>query len=395
MPVQPAIAACHEELTAWRRDFHAHPETAFEETRTSNLVAERLESWGLEVHRGLGGTGVVGVLRAGNGTGALGLRADMDALPMQEEGEVPHRSNTPGKMHACGHDGHTTMLLGAARYLAETRNFNGTVHFIFQPAEEGGRGARRMIEDGLFEKFPCDEVFAIHNTPKLPAGVASVRAGPMLAAVDRMTVLIEGKGAHGARPHEGNDPISVGVQLHTALQHVATKSVNPLDPAVINVTQFHAGTATNVTPQTAKIAATIRTLDPAVRDQVETRVKEVCAGLAATYNVRIDLDYLRCVSPTINTPAEAETAAEAAAAVLGDGNVRRNDRPGTGGEDFSDMLAVRPGAFLYVGGAKGDDDFGLHHPRYDFNDEILPVGASYFASLVEKRLARGTADEAA
>ncbi|QIE57277.1 amidohydrolase [Pikeienuella piscinae] len=394
MPVQPAIAARHEELTAWRRDFHAHPETAFEETRTSDLVAERLESWGLEVHRGLGGTGVVGVLRAGNGTGSLGLRADMDALPMQEEADTPHRSTIPGKMHACGHDGHTTMLLGAARYLAETRNFNGAVHFIFQPAEEAGGGAKRMIEDGLFEKFPCDEVFAIHNTPKLPVGVASVHAGPMLAAVDAMIVTITGKGAHGARPHEGNDPISVGVQLHTALQHVATKSISPLEPAVINVTQFHAGTAINVAPQRARIAATIRSLDPGVRDRIEARVREICDGLAKAYGVEIDLEYRRSVSPTINTPAEAEMAAEAAADVLGVENVRRNEKPVTGGEDFSEMLAVKPGAFLYIGGGKSDDDFGLHHPRYDFNDDILPIGASYFANLVERRLSREQGESA-
>lgn len=392
MPVQPAIAARQEELTAWRRDFHAHPETAFEETRTAEIVAERLESWGLEVHRGVGGTGVVGVLRAGNGTGSLGLRADMDALPMEEEAEIPHRSTTPGKMHACGHDGHTTMLLGAARHLAETRNFNGAVHFIFQPAEEAGGGAKRMIEDGLFEKFHCDKVFAIHNAPTLPAGVAAVRAGPMLAAVDRMVATIIGKGAHGARPHEGNDPISVGVQLHTALQHVATKSISPLEPAVINVTQFHAGSAINVAPQTATLSATIRSFDPGVRARIEERTREICDGLAKAYGVKIDLDYRRSVSPTINTPAEAAAAAAAAADVLGFDNVRRNEKPVTGGEDFSEMLAVRPGAFLYIGGGKTGDDYGLHHPRYDFNDDILPIGASYFVSLVERNLSQEAAE---
>ncbi|QFT61057.1 N-acyl-L-amino acid amidohydrolase (plasmid) [Sulfitobacter sp. THAF37] len=278
MSIIPMISEFHADMTEWRRDFHAHPELNYEEQRTSDRVASLLESWGIEVHRGFGKTGVVGVLRQGNGPGAIGLRADMDALPMQEQSDLPYKSTNDGVMHACGHDGHTTMLLGAARYLAETRNFSGTVVFIFQPAEERGSGGKAMIADGLFEKFPCDTVWAVHNTPTIPKGKVAVRSGPVMAAVDGMRILIKGKGCHGARPQAGNDPISVGVQLHTAFQHIVTKNIDPVETALVNVTQFHAGTAVNVVPPTAELAATIRTFSEDVRQTIKRRVHEVVKG---------------------------------------------------------------------------------------------------------------------
>ena len=386
MAIIPRISELHDELTEWRRDFHAHPELNYQEERTSDLVAQRLESWGIEVHRGLAGTGVIGVLRQGNGPGAIGLRADMDALPIEEQADRPWRSTRPGVMHACGHDGHTTMLLGAARYLAETRNFSGTVNFIFQPAEEAGAGAKRMVGEGLFDRFPCDTVWALHNAPNLPAGSAAVRPGPVMAAVDGMKIVITGKGSHAARPHMGNDPISVGVQLHTAFQHVATKNVDPVETALINVTQFHAGTAVNVVPPVADLHATIRTFDEGVRQTVKRRIHEVVAGMESVYGVSIELEYRMGCSPTVNSAEEAAAADRVIASVLGEDAIIRNNPPTAGGEDFADMLAVRPGAYIHIGGGRGADDPQLHHPAYDFNDDILPVGASYFAALVEDQL---------
>lgn len=386
MPILPQIAAMHDEMTEWRRDFHAHPELNYQEQRTSDLVAQRLESWGIEVHRGLGGTGVIGVLRSGDGGGAIGLRADMDALPMEEQTNLPYRSTNSGVMHACGHDGHTTMLLGAAKYLAGTRDFSGTVHFIFQPAEEAGAGAKRMIGEGLFDQFPCDSVWALHNAPNRPVGTASVRAGAVMAAVDTMKIVIHGKGSHAARPHNGNDPIAVGLQLHTAFQHLCTKNIDPIEVAVVNVTRFIAGTAVNVVPPTAELHATIRTFDPGVRETVRRRVQEICKGIEVAYGVTLDLEYRMGCPPTINTPAEATSADRAISSILGADAIVRDQKPVAGGEDFAEMLAVLPGAYIHVGSAKGADDPQLHHPAYDFNDEILPIGASYFAALVEDQL---------
>ncbi|MWB78057.1 amidohydrolase [Pseudooceanicola sp. 216_PA32_1] len=386
MSIIPQIADFHNEMTDWRRDFHAHPELNYEEERTSARVAERLESWGIEVHRGYGGTGVVGILRQGNGPGAIGLRADMDALPMQELSDLPHRSTRDGVMHACGHDGHTTMLLGAARYLAETRNFSGTVVFIFQPAEEKGSGAKRMIKDGLFDTFPCDTVWALHNAPTLPFGKAAVRPGAVMAAVDGMKIVITGKGTHGARPHAGNDPISVGVQLHTAFQHVVTKNIDPVETALVNVTQFHAGTAVNVVPPTAELHATIRTFSEAVRQTIRRRIHEICTGMESVYGVKIDLEYRMGCAPTVNGVEESAAADRVLSAVLGDSEILRNVPPTAGGEDFADMLAVLPGAYVHIGAGRTAEDPGLHHPAYDFNDDILPIGASYFAALVEDQL---------
>ena len=389
MPINNRIADFHDEMTEWRRDFHAHPEIGLEEFRTSAIVAEKLESWGIEVHRGIGETGVVGVLRGtGSGTGTVGLRADMDALPMQEESDVPYRSTIENRMHACGHDGHTTMLLGAAKYLAETRNFDGTVHFIFQPAEEGRGGAKKMVEDGLFERFPCDSVFGIHNAPHLPAGTMAFRGGPILASADRATMTVHGKGAHAARPHDGVDPIAVGVQLYQAVQTVVSRNVDPLKSVVMSITQFHAGTANNVIPASAQLIASIRTFDAEVQDLVEKRLQEICDGVGRMYGARVELEYLRGVPPTINAVDEAAFAAGIGDQVVGQDKVDREPELAMGSEDFSIMLAKRPGAFVWLGGGAPGKDYGLHHPKYDFNDEVLPVGASFFAKVVESKLPR-------
>ena len=389
MPINNRIADFHDEMTEWRRDFHTHPEIGLEEVRTSAIVAEKLASWGIEVHRGIGVTGVVGVLRGnGSGTGTIGLRADMDALPMDEEGDLPYKSQIPGRMHACGHDGHTTMLLGAAKYLAETKNFDGTVHFIFQPAEEGRGGAKKMVEDGLFERFPCDSIFGIHNAPHMPAGTMAFRGGPILASADRATMTVHGKGAHAARPHDGVDPIAVGVQLYQAVQTVVSRNTDPLKSVVMSITQFHAGTANNVIPATAQLIASIRTFDTEVQDMVERRLTELCDGVGRMYGARVELEYLRGVPPTVNDVDEASFAADVGEALVGADKVDREPAQAMGSEDFSIMLARRPGAFVWLGGGAPGKDYGLHHPKYDFNDEALPVGASFFAKLVETKLPR-------
>ena len=390
MPVNNRIAEFHADMTEWRRDFHAHPEIKFEEHRTAAAVAEKLKSWGIEVHTGIAGTGVVGVLRGQGDSGrSIALRADMDALPMDEEGNPPYRSLNPGRMHACGHDGHTTMLLGAARYLAETRNFDGTVNFVFQPAEEGGAGARVMIEEGLFERFPSDTVWGIHNAPHMPAGTIGVRPGPLMAAADQAFLTVRGKGAHAARPHDGIDPIAVGVQLYQGIQTVVSRNVDPLLSAVVTVAQFHAGTANNVIPATAQLIASIRTFDTEVQDMVERRLTELCDGVGRMYGARVELEYLRGVPPTVNDVDEATFAAEVGEALVGADKVDREPAQAMGSEDFSIMLAKRPGAFVWLGGGAPGKDYGLHHPKYDFNDAALPVGASFFAKLVETKLPRG------
>jgi len=390
MPIYNRIAEFHDDMTEWRRDIHAHPEIGFEEVRTSALVADKLEAWGIEVHRGIAGTGVVGVLRGHGGSGrTIGLRADMDALPMQEEGEVPYRSTIENRMHACGHDGHTTMLLGAARYLAETRNFDGTVHFIFQPAEEGRGGARRMVQEGLFERFPCDTVWGMHNSTTKPAGTMGFRAGPTLASADFATITVRGRGAHAARPHEGIDPIAMGVQLYQGVQTIVSRSIDPIKPAVVSITQFHAGTANNVIAATATLTASIRTFHPEVRAQIEERLRELCDGVGRMYGAEVQLEYGYGVSPLINPPEEIAFAADVADTVVGPDKVDRDPAPGMGSEDFAEMLTGRPGGFVWLGGGAPGKDFGLHHPKYDFNDAVLPVGASFWARLVETRLARG------
>jgi hippurate hydrolase len=390
MPVIARLAEFQPEMLGWRRDFHQYPELRFEEHRTAGQVASLLRGWGLAVHTGIATTGVVGTLRAGTSNRSIGLRADMDALPMQEATGLPYASVNVGRMHACGHDGHTAMLLGAARYLAETRRFDGTVHVIFQPGEEGGAGARRMIEEGLFDRFPCDAVYALHNEPSLPLGTAEIRDDVMMAASDRFQVTIRGTGGHAAAPQACRDPILAGGQILAALQTVVARRVDPLDHAVISVTQFHAGSADTVIPDEAVLRGTVRTLSPSVRDLVEGAMREMVTATAAAHGTAAEFAYQRGYPPTLNHPEQARRAVRAAEAVLGEGRVARNRPPAMGGEDFAFMLLARPGAYVRLGMASGGRGTRhLHTVEYDFNDDLLPVGASFFAALVEQELPRG------
>ena len=386
MPILPEVLDQHDELTLIRRDIHAHPELGFEEERTSGIVAEKLAEYGLEVHRGLATTGVVGTLRRGNSLRAIGLRADMDCLPMQELNEFAHRSTHDGLMHGCGHDGHTTMLLGAARYLAKTRNFEGTVHFIFQPGEEGFGGGRVMVEQGLFEKFPCDAVFALHNKPGVPVGNVALRAGPLLAASDRFDIRIKAQGGHAAYPHHGIDPFVVGAQTVMALQTIPSRNVDPVDSSIISIGFMRGGSAYNVIPDELHIGGTVRSFRPEVRDLLERRMGEVARGTAALYGASAQLDYRRGYPPTINHADEAEFAADVAAEVCGAERVERNVSPSLGGEDFSYMLQKVPGAMLWLGNGPGEGGCLLHNARYDFNDSALPFGVSVLARLAERFL---------
>jgi hippurate hydrolase len=389
MPVLNRIAEFQPEMAGWRQDFHQHPELRFEEHRTAAQVAKLLRAWGIETHTNIATTGVVGVLRAGNGTRSIGLRADMDALPMPEETGLPYASVTPGKMHACGHDGHTAMLLGAAKYLAETNNFDGTVVFIFQPAEEGGAGAKVMMEEGLFSRFPCDAVYGLHNDPTLPFGQADIRDDVMMAAADGFTITVQGAGGHAARPHAGVDPIVVGAQMVTALQSIVARRVDPLESAVVSITQFHAGTAQNVIADTAMLNGTVRTLSPAVRDLVEVTMRRVVEATAAAHDATARLEYSRGYPPTINHADQARRAARAAETVLGGGRIHRDKPPVMGAEDFAYFLQDRPGAYIKLGQAQGSKGARpVHTTLYDFNDDLLPVGASFFATLAEQELPR-------
>jgi hippurate hydrolase len=382
LPINDQIAEQQKRMTAWRRHLHAHPELAFEEHLTAAFVAERLAEFGIAVHRGLAGTGVVGTLSTGDGP-AIGLRADMDGLPIPEANDFSHRSTHAGKMHACGHDGHTAMLLGAARYLAETRRFRGTVHFIFQPAEENEGGARKMIEEGLFETFPVRSVYGMHNWPGQPVGTIAMRPGPMMAAFDIFEITVTGKGAHAAMPHLGNDPVLAASAIVTALQAVASRTIDPLDAAVVSVTQFHAGDTWNVIPERAVLRGTTRALRPQVQDIVEAAVHRVAEGVAAAHGCGAQVHYERRYPPTINDRAETERAASAALLVAGEGNIDRDPAPSMGSEDFAFMLMEKPGCYVWIGNGPGEGGCGLHNPRYDFNDAILPLGASYWAKLVE------------
>jgi len=389
MPIINRIAAFHPEMQAWRQDIHAHPELGYEEHRTSETVAKLLAGWGIEVHRGIAGTGVVGVLKNGNSSRAIGLRADMDALPMPEETGLPYASANPGKMHACGHDGHTAMLLGAAKYLAETRAFDGTVVFIFQPAEEGGAGGQRMVQEGLFKRFPVDAVYGVHNDPNSPLGEMIAVTGPILAAADMLTIRIKGRGGHAARPHMAIDPILVGAQVVTGIHQIVSRRVDPLDSAVISLCQFNAGSAMNVIPEVAEIAGTVRTLRPKTQDEMQRLITQAATSIAALNDAVAEVDYQRGYPPTVNHAAETDRAALAAAKVMGKDRVVRDRPPIMAGEDFSFMLLERPGSFVRIGqadGAKGA--VPVHNTKYDFNDDLLPIGASYFSSLVEQELPR-------
>ncbi|MBX9698641.1 MAG: amidohydrolase [Acetobacteraceae bacterium] len=380
-----AIRRRHAELTAFRRDLHAHPELGMAEHRTAEKVATALEALGIEVHRGIGGTGVVGVLRNGRGNRAIGLRADMDALPIAELNDVPYRSTTPGVMHACGHDGHTTMLLGAAQYLAETRNFDGIVHFIFQPGEEGCGGALAMLEDGLFERFPCDAVYAMHNRPGLAVGRYSVRSGPTAAGGAFFDITITGKGAHGARPESGIDPVLTACHITAALQSIVSRTINPGDPAVVSVTKVVGGDAYNVIPETAVISGTARFFSRAVSTQIEAGLKRVAEGVAAGFGASASLDYRLIFAPTVNDPEQAEAFAGAMEDLVGADAIVRDTPPGMGSEDFSFMMERVPGAYVHVGNGEGAMP---HNPRYQFNDEAIPYGSALFARLVERGLKR-------
>ena len=350
---------------------------------------KKLKSFGIEVHRGLAKTGVVGRLKAGASGRTIGLRADLDALNLLEKNDFEYRSKHDGKMHACGHDGHVTMLLGAARYLAETRNFDGAVHFIFQPAEEGGGGGRVMVEEGLFEKFPCTAVYGMHNWPGMPRGRIGVRTGAMMASADLFAIRVRGKGGHAAMPHYAVDPVVVGAQIVTALQTIASRTNDPLESVVVSVTRFHAGTADNVIPDEAMLSGTCRALSPEGRDMIERRMRETVEGIAASHGIAADLDYRRNYPVLVNTAEETQRAARAAARVVGKANVAVDDPPVMGSEDFAFMLQAKPGSYVWIGNGVGaEGGCMVHNPRYDFSDEILPVGASYWAALVEQELPR-------
>jgi hippurate hydrolase len=387
MPIVNRFADLHAEIAAWRRDLHAHPELQYDVHRTAAGVAEKLRAFGCdEVVTGIGRTGVVGVIRGGNGAGrVIGLRADMDALPIEEANEVPYRSTVPGKMHACGHDGHTAMLLGAARYLAETRNFAGAAVVIFQPAEEGGAGGKAMVQDGLMDRFHIEEVYGMHNYPGLPLGEFALRPGPLMASADRLTIEIEGRGGHAARPHAAIDSVLVGAQIVNQIQSIVARNVDPLQAAVVSICVFQAGTTDNVLPQTAFLRGTARSLTPEVRDLLERRLQEVVTGTARLYGATARLTYKRDYPVTRNHERQAAFAASVAAEVVGRERVDEAVAPVMGAEDFAFMLESRPGAFIFIGNG---DSAGLHHPAYDFNDEAIPFGSSYWVKLVEKALAR-------
>ncbi|HWZ05672.1 MAG TPA: M20 aminoacylase family protein [Bradyrhizobium sp.] len=388
MPIVNRVADLQPDIQAWRRDIHEHPELQYDVHRTAAFVADRLKEFGCdEVATGLGRTGVVGVIKGRKPPGkgdvrVIGLRADMDALPIEEATELPYASKTPGRMHACGHDGHTAMLLGAARYLAETRNFAGDAVVIFQPAEEGGAGAAAMIKDGLFDRFPIDQVYGMHNGPGIPIGSFAIRPGPIMASTDAVNIHIEGRGGHAARPHISIDSVFVGAQLITALQSIVSRSVDPLESAVISICEFHAGNARNVIPQTAELKGTVRALTAEVRALMEKRLREVVEGVARMTGAKIDLNLERGYPVVVNHAAQTDIAVEVARKVAGEGNVHEMP-PLMGGEDFAYMLERRPGAFIFCGNG---DTAGLHHPAYDFNDDAIVYGTSYWIKLVENTL---------
>ncbi|MDP6708526.1 MAG: M20 aminoacylase family protein [Alphaproteobacteria bacterium] len=388
MAIIDRIAEFHDEMTAWRRDIHAHPELGFEENRTADIVAEKLEGFGIDVHRGLGKTGVVGSLRVGNAQRTIGLRADMDALPILEANTFDYRSRFDGKMHACGHDGHTTMLLGAAKYLAETRDFDGCVHFIFQPAEEGIGGAKAMVEDGLFETFPMEAVFGMHNGPGLGVGKFAIRPGPMMAGGAFFDIDITGVGAHGARPESGIDPVVVAAHITTALQTIVSRNADPVDTAVVSTTQIHSGDAYNVIPERARLSGTVRVFRRETMALVEERMRAIAEGVARGHGATAQVDFREIFLPLVNTPEEAEFCADIAADVVGEDKVERRRGLIMASEDFSYMLDACPGAYINIGNGDGEGTCQVHNPGYDFNDEILALGASYWSRLVETRLAR-------
>ena len=383
-----SIRLFHDELTAIRRDLHAHPELGFEEVRTSGIVAGALEALGLEVHRGIGKTGVVGVIRGrGRDSGRMiGLRADMDALPMTEDNDFAYKSSKAGLMHGCGHDGHTTILLGAARYLAQTRNFDGTAVLIFQPAEEGRGGAKAMMEDGLFDTFPCDAIYALHNWPGLKPGTVGINPGPMMAAADRFEITLTGRGGHGAHPYQTIDPVTVAGHVITALQTIVSRNVNPLDSAVLSIGSVQAGHpgAMSVIPREAKMVGTVRTFRKSVQEMVEARMRELVGAVAAGFGATAEIDYQRIYPATLNTPQHANLVADIATDMVGRENVVRDLVPSMGSEDFSFMLQARPGAYFRLGQGGAESGCVLHNSRFDFNDAVIPLGSAMFCALAER-----------
>lgn len=374
------------EMTEWRRDIHAHPEIAFEEHRTAQIVAEKLASFGIEVETGIAGTGVVGTLTRGRGNRAIGLRADLDALPIQEANTFEHASKNPGKMHACGHDGHTTMLLGAARHLAERGEFEGTVYFIFQPAEENEGGGRAMVEDGLFDRFPMEAVYGMHNIPGMPVGSFAVKPGPMMAAFDIFELTVTGRGGHAAMPHLTVDPIPVSTRIVEAFQTVVSRVIDPQEPAVLSVTQFHAGDAYNVIPNEVTIKGCTRCFSPRVQSQLEQQMRKIATEICAAHGATATFKYERRYPPTVNSEAEAALAGDVAADIVGANRVNLNPKSAMGSEDFAYMLQEKPGAYIWIGNGDGEGSCMVHNPGYDFNDEILPLGATWWVRLAEKSL---------
>ena len=386
MKLSSSIDNAMPELVAIRRDLHAHPELGLEETRTSAFIARHLAELGYEVTTGLAKTGVIGTLRNGSGSRSIGIRADIDALPILEETGLDYASKTSGLMHACGHDGHTTMLLGAARALAERRNFDGTVHLIFQPAEENFGGAKIMMDEGLFEKFPCDAVFALHNEPGLPFGQFALREGPIMAAVDEARITVHGRGGHGAEPQDTADPIVCGASIIMALQSIVSRNIHPMDPSVVTVGAFHAGSASNIIPERAEIVVGIRSFDPGVRDELERRIRMIAEAQATSFGMRATVDYLRSYDATINHKAETDFVRDLAVRFAGADKVVDLERPFMGSEDFAYMLQERPGTYFFLGSKVTGEEKPLHHPAYNFNDDLLPIGAAFWTELAEAYL---------
>ncbi|MDZ7814252.1 MAG: M20 aminoacylase family protein [Ideonella sp.] len=396
------IVAAANDIATIRRDIHAHPELCFQEVRTADVVAQQLQSWGIEIHRGMGTTGVVGIIKSGSSPRAVGLRADMDALPMTEFNTFAHASKHPGKMHACGHDGHTAMLLAAAKHLAQHRDFDGTVYLVFQPAEEGGGGAREMIKDGLFERFPMDAIFGMHNWPGMAAGDFAVCRGPAMASSNEFKITITGKGSHAALPHNGIDPVPVACQMVQAFQTVVTRNKKPTDAAVISVTMIHTGEATNVVPDTCEIQGTVRTFTVEVLDMVEQRMGDIAQHTAAAFGASVNFEFRRNYPPTINHHAEADFVRSVMQDLVGQAHTHEFE-PTMGAEDFSYFLQAKPGAYFVIGNGDGAHrsayslghdaahlgPCNLHNPHYDFNDELIPLGGSLWVKLVEKYLAKG------
>ncbi len=389
MPVNNRIADFHDEIAEWRQTIHQHPGLLYDVEETAALVSEKLKSFGVdEVVENIGRTGVVAVIkgRKSDSGKVIGMRADMDALPIVEKNDSPYKSKYEGKMHACGHDGHTAMLLGAAKYLAETRNFDGTAVVIFQPAEEGGAGGKAMVDDGMMDRFGIQEVYGLHNMPGVPLGDFAIRSGALMAGTDEFTITVNGLGAHAAMPHNGNDPIIIATQMVQALQTIVSRNIDPLSSAVVTVTAIHAGKAYNVIPQEAQFYGTIRTLDREVRAQVMERMHEVVNGIASAYGAEVDIAIKEGYPVTVNHDAQTDFAASVAKDIVGEGRVVTDKLPVMGGEDFSYMLEARPGAFIFMGNG---DTAGLHHEEYDFNDEAIPVGSSYWAKIIETAMPAG------